>query len=298
MQNLKITSIIITFNGEQWITKCLSSLINSSIKTEIIVIDNGSNDQTKEIIEKSFPNVQLLVSGVNLGFGKANNMGFAKALEMNSDYVFLLNQDAWVEMDTIKKLVEVHQRNPEFGILSPIHKSGGSEIDQNFLKYLGPKFTPILLSDFLLDRNLKEVYPTHFVNAAIWLLPKTTIQKVGGFLNIFNHYGEDDNYIDRCIYHHFKIGIVPKALGVHDRPQKNNNPGNFSKSKFQNYVFSHLLTLILNPNVNKKRKLTPISFLLLKNFYRKPYPTTIAAFLILRKLRVIKEQYKTSKLLK
>src|SRR5437870_13044290 len=103
MQNKKVFAIIVTYNGAKWIKKCLSSLLASETKVEVIVIDNGSADETLNIV-KEFGSIECVNSVENLGFGKANNIGIAIALERKCDYIFLLNQDAWIEQNTITEL--------------------------------------------------------------------------------------------------------------------------------------------------------------------------------------------------
>ena len=76
-----------------------------------------------------------------------------------------------------------------------------------------------LFEDLYFGR-LKEVYDTKYVNAAAWLLPRKTLETVGGFDPIFSHYGEDDNYIHRVIFHGMKIGVCPFSVVVHDTERR------------------------------------------------------------------------------
>ena len=64
------------------------------------------------------------------------------------------------------------------------------------------------------------VYDLPFVNAAGWLISKECLMTVGGFDPMFFHYGEDDNYCQRVLFHEFKIGVLPNALMVHDREDR------------------------------------------------------------------------------
>ena len=59
-----------------------------------------------------------------MGFGEANNIGIKSSIKQGADYVFLLNQDAWIEKDTIKILLSVITKNENIGIASPIHLNG------------------------------------------------------------------------------------------------------------------------------------------------------------------------------
>jgi len=109
---VKIYSIVITYNGEQWVDKCFKSLVNSNIVNHhMLAIDNGSTDNTLQLIRQNYPTVEIIETGQNLGFGKANNIGMRKAIGANADYVFLLNQDAWVQENTISQLVAFAEKH-------------------------------------------------------------------------------------------------------------------------------------------------------------------------------------------
>lgn len=109
--------IIVTYNGMPWLEKCLTSCQDYSV----IVVDNCSTDGTVKFINTHFSKVKVLELSVNLGFGKANNLGIRKALEEEADSVFLLNQDAYLDNDTISVLKEASKTNSKYGVLSPIH---------------------------------------------------------------------------------------------------------------------------------------------------------------------------------
>jgi GT2 family glycosyltransferase len=157
-----------------------------------------------------------------LGFGRANNIGMRYALSKGCNYVFLLNQDTWIENDAIEKLVRIHQQHPEFGILSPMHvradgKSLYIQIEDGSRDH-GNK----MLSDFYFQ-TIDDVYKVSYVNAAAWLLPLDTLMSIGGFDPMFTHYSEDDDYINRVMYHGIMIGLCPNCRIVHDH-QKVDNP--------------------------------------------------------------------------
>ena len=231
--NKKIFVIIVTYNGSKWIEKCISSVLKSSYLVEIIMIDNNSNDDTVSII-KQFPQVHLIESQQNLGFGKANNLGIDLALQKNADCIFLLNQDTWIFEDTISNLVIVAENNTSFGILSPMHLSGdGVNLDESFKVYYNRKLE---ISE---NQNISIV---SFVNAAAWLIPKSCLEKVGKFEPLFSHYGEDRNYCDRVLYHNFKIGIVENAKICHDRKIVRNFKKDIVQSKYA------ILSKVLNIN--------------------------------------------------
>ena len=203
----------------KWIEKCLSSLVAGSCQITIICIDNGSSDLTVSIIKKHFPAVHLLEAAKNLGFGQANNIGLKLAISNKADYVFLLNQDAWVEHDTIEELIKVQTQHLQYGVISPLHLNGaGNKMDNYFLKYLlesDVKAGDIPESFHLIKKNI--LINTGFVNAAAWLISMECLKKTGGFDPIFFHYGEDRHYLQRIRYWGFKAGIYSSATIYHDR---------------------------------------------------------------------------------
>jgi GT2 family glycosyltransferase len=187
-----------------------------------LAIDNGSIDGTVEKLQKDYPDVELIENGTNLGFGQANNIGLAKALNNKADYVFLLNQDAWIKPNTISKLISTAIKNPEAGIISPIHLNGNEDkLDFQFKTYLVHSVGNDLYSDLIINKTpLKKLYYVHYVNAAAWLIKREILQKIGGFDPLFDHYGEDNDYINRLIYHKYKIGIETDAFISHDREDR------------------------------------------------------------------------------
>lgn len=251
----KLFVIIVTYNGEKWIYKCLNSVVQSNYPSTIILIDNNSTDKTLDIIKKEFPVVHIIESKKNLGFGKANNIGIAKAINEGADYIYLLNQDAWVTPNTFEQLIKIHKSNPAYGILSPIQLTGsGNNIDKNFLNIILTdtynKY-PQILSDLLLNKT-NDVYETKFVMAAHWLLYVPNIIKVGLFSPAFPHYGEDANLAQRYLYNNLKIGICPNTFAYHDRQCRKTSS---EKQLYLNYIY--ILTRfhdIYNNNTQKKSK--------------------------------------------
>lgn len=197
-----------------WLSECLEN----TKPYNVVVVDNKSSDETVNFIKVNYPEVTLLQQTKNLGFGQANNIGISYALKQGADYVFLLNQDAYLEKDTIEKLIAVHKKDDNFGILSPIHLNGtGDRLDKNFSHYVNYHANPNFYSDFILKKTLPIVYEVPFVNAAGWLISKKCLETVGGFDSVFFHYGEDDNYCQRVSFHGFKIGVAPQVFLKHDR---------------------------------------------------------------------------------
>lgn len=240
----KIFVIIVTYKGGRWYDKCFTSLRSSDIPVHVVVIDNASNDGTVEYIREHFPEIHLIESKENLGFGRANNLGMRYALDNDCDYVFLLNQDAWIiQNDLFKKLVILSENNKEYGILSPMHLTADEKQLSIQYENINRECGRNLLSD-LYCGNVKDTYETDYINAAAWFMPRRTLENVGGFNPLFYLYGEDDDYLNRVRFHMFKVAVCPKLKLIHDH-----KPFTFRESQFLNSNKELLVNLL---DINKK----------------------------------------------
>lgn len=226
----KLFVIIVTYKGKQWYDRCFTSLRQSTIPVQTIVVDNASNDGTVEYIKENFPEIHLIESKENLGFGRANNMAMRYALDNGCDYVFLLNQDAWVEPDTFEKMIDIHQRHQEYGLLGPVQVNAErTKVLDGVIRFLvNPDNVNVNMFSDLMIGDIAEVYPVAEINAAAWLLPKKTLETVGGFDPLFLHYGEDWNYLSRVMYHGAKVGLTPHIQIVHDCKEHVDRPKGYA----------------------------------------------------------------------
>lgn len=213
----KVFAVVVIYNGKRWYDRCLGSLFNSEQPVDVVVIDNASSDDSINYIKEHFPRAFLIESKENLGFAKANNIGIRYAIDHGADYVFLLNQDAWIEKDTISGLVKAFDANDTVGIASPVHLNGSyTALDHGFVNYVSDHF----VSDAYL-KQMKDYYEIPFVNAAAWLINRQCIDTVGGFdTSLFKHYGEDENYCQRVLYHGFHIVVATRFTICHDREDR------------------------------------------------------------------------------
>lgn len=206
----KVLIIIVTYNGERWIQRCLDSAAQTSAEHDILIVDNASEDRTLQLVGQSPEKPIIIRSDKNLGFGAANNLGLQYAIDNAYDYVYLLNQDAYLEKDTIERLIGIHSWNPSFGVLSPVQTDAEGVADVQFAKRTGIRTTT----------NLDIPVKVGFVMAAHWLIPVSALKEVGGFSPTFHHYGEDDNWLDRLHFHGYLSGVVTSVAAIHDRARR------------------------------------------------------------------------------
>ena len=85
--DLKLFVIIVTYKGKQWYDRCFTSLRESTVPVQTIVVDNASEDGSVEYIREHYPEIVLMENKENLGFGQANNLAMRYALDHDCDYV-------------------------------------------------------------------------------------------------------------------------------------------------------------------------------------------------------------------
>ncbi len=111
---LKVSIVVPNWNGMRFVGMCLDSLAQLDFEGhEVIVVDNGSVDGSREMIEKQYPWVRLLKMPDNMGFAIACNEGIKAS---NAEYIVLLNNDIEVTSDWLKELYEGMERYPECGM--------------------------------------------------------------------------------------------------------------------------------------------------------------------------------------
>ena len=111
----RLTVIIPTWNGARLLERCLRSLDRQRVTCPILVVDNGSTDSTREMLESRFPEVEVLALEENQGFARAVNRGI---LRCSSEYVALLNNDTEVDPGWTRAGVAAFEANPCYWFLA------------------------------------------------------------------------------------------------------------------------------------------------------------------------------------
>jgi len=109
----KVTVVIVNWNGERFLERCLSAVLTQTVAPlETIVLDNASSDKSLDIV-RDFPSVRLLAQDKNLGFARGNNLAIKSASE-NTEWIALLNPDAFPEPDWLEALTDAVRMHPEY----------------------------------------------------------------------------------------------------------------------------------------------------------------------------------------
>ena len=212
-----VTESIVTYNNISTIAKTLETLFGETkdIDFKLYVLDNGSSDGTPEYIEKNYPDVTVIRSGKNVGFGAGHNIIIN---QVESKYHAVINPDIVLTQNAVKKMADYMDGNPEIGLLSPriCFPDGRDQIlgkRNPHLKYLvasrlrGDEPSKLLKEYAMLDCDLSK--PTEIENATgCFMFIRTDVLKsIGGFDDGFFMYFEDAdlarriNEISKCVYY-------------------------------------------------------------------------------------------------
>jgi GT2 family glycosyltransferase len=116
-----VAVVVLSWNGLDETLACLESVGRSDwSEMTTVVVDNGSDAELEPAIVDRFPDALVVRNETNLGFAGGMNTGTRKALELDADYVLLLNNDTDVDPAMIRKLVEAAEGQPDTGIVSPL----------------------------------------------------------------------------------------------------------------------------------------------------------------------------------
>jgi len=214
----KAAVIIVNWNGWEDTVACLDSCTGLDYADrEIVVVDNGSTNDSVERISAAHPSVTLLETGANLGFAGGNNVGIRAALENGAAYVWLLNNDTTVEPRALSALVDAIETHPGAGI-------AGSKITYfdrpEVLWYAGGEFTP---AGPVRHRGLDEpdtgqyedLEETGFITGCSLLATAEVIAKVGLLAEEYFLYWEEADFDWRVHAAGYTLLYVPGSVVHH-----------------------------------------------------------------------------------
>ncbi len=193
------SACIVTFNSAQEVKGALDSLVQT--KAEVFVVDNASTDGTAEMIRANYPQVRLIETGKNLGFGAGNN----KVLNLlESKYHLIMNPDISFEDDIVSKMEAYMDANPHVALLSPrVYFSNGQEqfvpkrrptirfmVAGTFEKYGWP-FTAWRKRYTGQDMDMEKPFEETFATGCFMFIRTEVFKKIKGFDERFFMYMED-----------------------------------------------------------------------------------------------------------
>jgi hypothetical protein len=224
MQKIMVSIIILNVNEKDFILPCLNSIksMNFPYKYEIIVVDNGSTDNSQEFIKKNFPYVKLIENKENLGYAEGNNIGAKVA---KGKYLVLLNNDTQVTKNWLSNLLKVAESDEKIGICAPKQLMGDKKTilyGGGAINYIGLSYS---INMYKKDFKETETKETAFASGAALFIRKDIVDKIGLFDKDYFIYHEDVDLSWRVRLAGYKVMYVPTSIIYHyfkfkRRPQK------------------------------------------------------------------------------
>lgn len=221
-----LSVIIVNYNTGDFLVRCLDSVASQSkVNSEVIVVDNASQDNSREEISKNYPWVKLITSRQNLGFAGANN----KALNIcKGKYIYYLNPDTEVRPGAFKCMIEYMDSHPEVGLAGTrLVNPDGSFQSSVEKQYPGERHA---------KRELEELKgDIAWVMGASMIVRRDIIEALKGFDESFFLYGEDMDLCLRVRKAGSLIGYIHDAVVVHwgGQSERNSLPVEVWKKKFE-----------------------------------------------------------------
>jgi len=248
-----INIVIVNYKNKDDISVCLKSLFedlkNSNLKAIIHIVDNSQNiDGIKEFLEEKYAQVNYINPGSNIGFGKANNIGFKKA---KAKFYLALNPDIeFINTGTLEKMVDFLRKNTKIGIIGPklLNLDGSIQnscyrfphlFDQfyrrfNFkIKYFKRKVDYYLMQDFDHNKNI----PVDWIMGSFMLVRSELTNDIGFFDDRFFMYFEDCDWCRRASQANFQVYYMSDIVVKHRHKR--------DSAKGKNYILSILTNPVL-----------------------------------------------------
>lgn len=212
---IKVFVIVLNFNGGRDIVECLNSLKGE--EGEIVVVDNGSFDNSLTMIKKNFPKVKIIKNNKNLGFAAGNNIGIRYASKQGADAVVLLNQDTIVEKDFLDPLLK-----NQADIVGPVikFKRGGKWIYDYGGKIhwlIGRTSHQESLTCFNSGRSPRGLnfQDPDYISGCAMLIRRPVFEKIGFLDERLFLYFEDVDFCLRATRAGFKIAVESDSMIFH-----------------------------------------------------------------------------------
>ncbi len=224
---MDLSVIILNWNTRDLLKQSLTSLLCKpcEIQLQVIVVDNASEDNSREMVRELFPQVTLIANPINTGFGAGNNVALPAA---TGRYVLFLNSDTVITEGSIDRLVRFADANPDIGIAGPKLLHGDDTLQFSCRSYpnLGTGFfrnTPLgrlfpknhFTTDYLLtDFDHATPRNVDWVSGAALMMRRSLIDEIGAFDEEYFMFCEDVDLCWRVNHTPVANRTVPPELGV------------------------------------------------------------------------------------
>jgi GT2 family glycosyltransferase len=215
MSDTKVNIIILNWNGWADTINCLHSIQDTASIAcfKIIIIDNGSTDDSITRIKEAYPDVELIQNDKNLGFGGGCNVGLLRSINDNVDFVWLLNNDTTVNSESLQELVNIADTDLQIGIVgSVIYCMENVKAIQTW----GGGYINFWTGSVKHIHNKKIASKLQYITGASMLIRTSALREVGMFDDFsYFMYWEDADLCFRFVKNGWRLAVAEKSRILH-----------------------------------------------------------------------------------
>ena len=215
----ELSVVIASFNTRDLLARCIEEFRRAAanIDHEIIIVDNGSTDGSREYLQGLGDAIKLELNDENLGFAAANNIGMKLA---TAPLLLLLNSDAFVTGETLGCVIQKMKYNPRIGMagVQILNPDGTIQAESGDF----PTFWQDVRVSIGLDqlgagqrRAPSASWPVDWVHGACMFVRREAFEQVGGMDQRFFMYSEEVDWCRRFWEHDWQVWYVPEATATH-----------------------------------------------------------------------------------
>ena len=225
---MSVSVILVSYNTANLTIKAIEcvyqSLGSCDFPVDVVVIDNASRDESVALIRAQFPRIKVIESPLNLGFGAANNKAVSECI---SDYVLLLNTDAFLQPETLSALERYISINPTVGVVGPTVLNADGSVQtaawnfpspiQSLFEYsgIGNLFPSVHFIGGYRKWKHNQTQSVPWLIGACILIRREVFIDIGGFDSAFFMYAEETDLQKRIRGAGFDIHLCADTHVVH-----------------------------------------------------------------------------------
>jgi GT2 family glycosyltransferase len=222
-----LSIIVVNWNLKDDTLECIESLLKAGASlSQIIIVDNGSTDDSITTLRNKYQTLFIIDAKENLGYAAGVNLGIEYALSQDYKWFLLLNNDTLVAVDFIKEMHNGTLTCKEYSILAPIilYHSNPSTIWFLGERLIGKTLLTInSYKNHNIDQTLPQLIPTDFTNGCAMMVSRSVFEKIGLFDATLYMYGEEVDFCWRARLAGFKFACFTAARIWHKISKSSNS---------------------------------------------------------------------------
>jgi N-acetylglucosaminyl-diphospho-decaprenol L-rhamnosyltransferase len=220
-----VDAVVVNYESGAALGHCVAGVLGQV--TRVVVVDNGSSDGSTDLAASRFPEVEVIDSGANLGYGAAANRGMAAT---EAPTVLVCNPDLDLGPDTVATLAAALEEHPSWAVAGPLIRTPTGDRYPSARRFpslvdaAGHALLGIFAPDNRFTRSYQQTHldgagatstPVDWVSGACFLVRRAAFEEVGGFDESYFMYAEDVDLCWRLARAGWRTGYVPEAEVTH-----------------------------------------------------------------------------------